>query len=382
MIRKRFVDEVDDRKRIRLNPDFSFPVKRNEDYEGSFPIYKQPQELTSYSIDHERRVWFDDRELKYYHPLIESDTKDLNTGYEKMIKRDENIPEHIDTLLDALTFSGSIKNDKPTADVVTWRGIMTKLLCTPYARREPWKLRASRYNDTIYIEEVRKEETMTEKNKLMSFWGYRFETLCTDTKPPSQIIDSKNDAIVNTNVQYCVVVKTKLGNNSIIMGAEVDCCKDIKPKDPVKQLQNYIELKTSRVIETDRNLYSFERYKLLKFWAQSFLIGLPSIICGFRDDEGKIVKVKEYKTLEIPRMIRNKPNLWNPSVCLNFANSLLDWLRLMITENDVTVTYSIEFEYPFREIKLKCTSHTHIFLTQRYLDGTVEHEIGGERVRH
>lgn len=31
------------------------------------------------------------------------------------------------------------------------------------------------------------------------------------------------DGIVDTNLQYCTVVRTKIGKNSIIMGAEVDC---------------------------------------------------------------------------------------------------------------------------------------------------------------
>jgi len=31
------------------------------------------------------------------------------------------------------------------------------------------------------------------------------------------------DGIVDTNLQYCTVARTKLGRNSIIMGAEVDC---------------------------------------------------------------------------------------------------------------------------------------------------------------
>lgn len=41
----------------------SFRLKRTQDYEGSFPPYKQPQEVTSYSIDHQRHVWFDNREM-------------------------------------------------------------------------------------------------------------------------------------------------------------------------------------------------------------------------------------------------------------------------------------------------------------------------------
>lgn len=65
-----------------------------------------------------------------------------------MIQRDESIPEHIDTLLDALTNANAKQPDDSqiTADIVTWRGIMTKILCTPYSRKEPWELRATKHN--------------------------------------------------------------------------------------------------------------------------------------------------------------------------------------------------------------------------------------------
>jgi hypothetical protein len=52
-------------KRVKHNTISPFRIRRTEEYEGSFPIYKQPQELTSYSIDFERRVWFDNREMVY-----------------------------------------------------------------------------------------------------------------------------------------------------------------------------------------------------------------------------------------------------------------------------------------------------------------------------
>lgn len=150
----------------------------------------------------------------------------------------------------------------------------------------------------------------------MSYWGYRFETLSTLSKAPHQVtkgdveLQKRLTESANTNIQYCIVVKTRLGKNSILMGAEVDCCRDVKPTDSLAQPSNYIELKTSRIIQTERNQYSFDRYKLLKFWAQSFLVGVPRVICGFRDDDGQILDVVQYKTLEIPRQVREKPNTW------------------------------------------------------------------------
>ena len=54
-------------------------------------------------------------------------------------------------------------------------------------------------------------------------------------------------------------------------------------------------------------LYLFllvSRFKLLKWWAQSFLLGIPKIIGGFRDDEGIVRRLEVFKTLEIPKMLR------------------------------------------------------------------------------
>lgn len=56
-------DDNQQHKRRKINPLPSFRLNRTESYQGSFPVYKQPQEITSYSIDHERRVWFDNREM-------------------------------------------------------------------------------------------------------------------------------------------------------------------------------------------------------------------------------------------------------------------------------------------------------------------------------
>ena len=76
-----------------------------------------------------------------------------------------------------------------------------------------------------------------------------------------------------------------------------------------------MELKTSRMIEHPRQQDTFHRHKLLKFWIQSFLGGVPHICCGFRDDAGLVHELRMLKTLEIPRMVRSKANMWDPGTC-------------------------------------------------------------------
>ncbi|CAG8485103.1 3384_t:CDS:2 [Paraglomus occultum] len=202
-------------------------------------------------------------------------------------------------------------------------------------------------------------DNATPRHKLMTYWGYKFENLCTVSVQPSEITSSdhpellsRKSSVVNNNVQYCSVAKAALGKNKIIIGAEVDCLSDVKPEKGGNPIDKYIELKTSKVMTRDKDKINFEKYKLIKYWTQSFLIGIPRIIVGFRDDNGFVKHLKEYKTLEIPRMVRGKRNMWDANVCLNFANNFLSWLRTVIVEDDPRASYLIRFKEPFREIEV------------------------------
>lgn len=87
-----------------------------------------------------------------------------------------------------------------------------------------------------------------------------------------------------------------------------------------------LELKTSMTIRGHRDEARFEK-KLLKFYFQSFLLGVPEIIVGFRSPNGQLVTVQSYKTLEIPRMVRGKQNAWDPQICLSWGETFLAWIK-------------------------------------------------------
>ena len=68
-----------------------------------------------------------------------------------------------------------------------------------------------------------------------------------------------------------------------------------------------MELKTNRLLEHPRAVASFERYKMLKLWGQSFPVGVQKIVIGFRDDHGNCTKVGPFdvgsntSTLDSPK---------------------------------------------------------------------------------
>lgn len=97
-------------------------------------------------------------------------------------------------------------------------------------------------------------------------------------------------------------------------------CKPERKEDPV----HWVELKTSAEIRNDRDMLKYER-KLLKFWAQSFLLGVPTIIVGFRDQEGIVHRLEELDTASIPGKVKKMGRgSWDGNICINFAAAFLE----------------------------------------------------------
>jgi hypothetical protein len=89
----------------------------------------------------------------------------------------------------------------------------------------------------------------------------------------------------------------------------------------VPGLADYVELKTYKEIRTDKDQWSWRRYrflplvcelidhidcnryKLLAFWIQSYIVGVSHIVCGFRDQNGIVKQPPQMlTTTAIPRM--------------------------------------------------------------------------------
>ena len=116
---------------------------------------------------------------------------------------------------------------------------------------------------------------------------------------------------------------------------------DVKPAEKGAPI-NWVELKTSAEIRSDRDLDNFER-KMMKFWIQSFLLGVPKIIVGFRSREGVLVKLEEIETVTIPETARRRGRAgWDGNTCINFASAFLECgLPLLFNVMGVTKLTSI-----------------------------------------
>lgn len=68
----------------------------------------------------------------------------------------------------------------------------------------------------------------------------------------------------------------------------------------------------------------YER-KLLKYWIQSFLLGVPKIIVGFRSQRGILQRLEELETKNIPGMVKRQgKGTWDGNLCINFTAAFLD----------------------------------------------------------
>lgn len=97
-------------------------------------------------------------------------------------------------------------------------------------------------------------------------------------------------------------------------------CRPDRKEDPI----NWVELKTTAELISDKEKLKYER-KLLKFWAQSFLLGVPKIVVGFRDRSGMLLRLEELETHVLPGKVKREGRgSWDGNTCINFTAAFLE----------------------------------------------------------
>jgi RAT1-interacting protein len=124
------------------------------------------------------------------------------------------------------------------ADIITWRGMMTKLMTAAFERFDGFDMRATVFQGTIFIEEdheakMRRNSRNTSgpgpggiPNDVYAYMGYKFESLCLIPDiwdaTSRDFIEGRERHVVSNRAQYCSIVRTGIGPFSMIMGGEVD----------------------------------------------------------------------------------------------------------------------------------------------------------------
>ncbi|KAL8848678.1 MAG: hypothetical protein Q9221_006287 [Calogaya cf. arnoldii] len=324
---------------------------------GENASIRRPKEIAFFSYDDAHEFYLDDRSLRYYYPPTIG--ADLSEGFDSFQQLDDTADDHLDSLLKTIIDLETRTGEKCQADLITWRGMMTKIMAIPFDMFNgiPCKtallIVSCLIKPTVdsFIEENHAHKLQSRdaqhhqvsrpgsaSQDLMSYWGYKFETLALIPAPWAETsrdyIESREDLVVNNYAQYCSVVRTGIGKSKLILGGEVDALWDAKPSrtdDPI----NWVELKTAATPLCDRDVLKYER-KLLKFWIQSFLLGVPRIIVGFRSKDGILQSLEELETSQIPRLVKQRgKGTWDGNSCINFTATFLDWLKSTIVGEGV-----------------------------------------------
>ncbi|KAA8563743.1 hypothetical protein EYC84_011761 [Monilinia fructicola] len=264
----------------------------------------RPQEIAHFSYDDNHEFRLDDSSIRWYYPPDIG--TDLNRGFDTFRKHDDSKDEHLESLLKALIEREKVIGVKTDADIIA----------SLFDSRDGFQMNATCFEGTIFIEEDHQYKVNSRARQdarqqprpgrpsgdAMSFWGYKFETLCLMPNPWSETsrdyIENRDSEIVNNHAQYCSIVKTKIGSNVLVIGGEVDgIYKGSKSEDG--KSTEWVELKTSVTPRHRGDEQNFEK-KLLKFWLQSFLLGVPHIIVGKRNPDGILESVERINTAKIP----------------------------------------------------------------------------------
>lgn len=339
---------------------------------------KQPKEVFSFARDINGEWIYGDAEAKdqamSYYYLPDSDVGkhiDLGAGVAKFKKiPDEQNVGDFPALLKAIKLHEEQSGARINTNIVSFRGLMTKLLVLPYNLKDAVSMYVVPFDGQLFVKNDEQAELARRNaqdqdpnanSARFEYVGYKFEAVATLPKPwaetPRLTIEKRNKKLVNNYEQYISVVKTGIGKAKVLLAGEVDCVFDYVPEDPKENIVlHYAELKTSRVMEHTGQVVNFEK-KLFRTWAQSFLLGVGTVIYGFRDDKLLLQGVEVYKTEEIPVLIKDNKltDQGNKIACTNalkWYGAVIEWLVEQIDASDESKAYKISYDPGSRTFSL------------------------------
>ncbi|XP_069491264.1 decapping and exoribonuclease protein-like [Ambystoma mexicanum] len=248
-------------------------------------------------------------------------------------------------------------------DFVVRRGHLAKVLVTPHIRYG-WKLAVTLFRGTYFLLEVTDDEDFTEAGDRINYMGHKFEQYMTSATPgqapnPSDVLDM--------NEAFYSLVTASLKSHSLLLCAEVDS------EDPTARHlaapTRYVELKTTPMQGEAGKVSSVKK---LRWWAQSFLGGVPRILVGFKNDEQTVVKCKMFDVtphglLQAAPPAREMPDFWKPAVCMNFLAAFLSFVKEVVVEDNYALVHVFSWN-PHEDVHYSVKrGPEHCFLLPQYV---------------
>ncbi|XP_074648874.1 decapping and exoribonuclease protein-like [Tubulanus polymorphus] len=338
-------------------------------YRGFFS-YRKPTEIGCFSVD-ETKAFCDDgkAKLKVFCPPPENQDFqfDLKLGFDSFIDAFSKLKVDCvhagnceNNLIWLIKHNRNLKADF----ICLGGGILHKIVCSPYAS-DDWALGVSKFNGTLYVCEFATDKKVNsgvtfQRSDEYTYWGHKFEHYVTrkitDERPENRLTPINNTECYRSVMQADINKK-----HSLIFNAEIDCFGRARADRPHDE---YIELKTHH------KLRHIHRLKLLRWWAQSFLNGTKTIVCGFRDDDGIVDRIQSYEVDNLPKMEAPGPP-WRTDVCMNFYSEFLSFVKKTVIEDDPKVVYMFRFDPDERRrvvVEKKPRGSPNVFMPDWYIE--------------
>ena len=282
---------------------------------------------------------------------------DLNRGIENFVPNSPDSPIGVEIVIEAILKSGTEVHD---GGVITFRNNLNKIFGTVFQMNSGWTVDGIRLStqqkEIILLDIVNKPSTET-KFDINTIYGYQFEANCC------------GQGIADATKEYGMLSSTKIFRRSakasglhLYIGAEIDAYEDAGPisqtcdeqsePPPVECLR---ELKTFRKPAHPGQKRTLYGLKYPKWWLQSYLVGVPSLILGARNEDGIVEEILSIKTLELPRTSWNHGMLWSPTQALAFGLDVLTWMKGIVTDHSLGRVRHFRFEYK-PELCMICVS--------------------------
>ncbi|CAG9782983.1 unnamed protein product [Diatraea saccharalis] len=305
-------------------------------YSKSFPNFNRPKVIGYIGLEN----------LMYARNIGNKNVHfDLNLHLDKAKRKPTNLDVKLNDLLQFLLeherrLNFSLERNLSNARIFCYRGLMTCVACTPYENKDPWKIAVILFKGNIFLcardteEKIYQKCHMTEQDKKFTSWGYKFEQYMLSESPDAEPVP---DVPVDETKEFSLVFTTNLNQHTIVYGAEMDGIRcDKAPVTTVPTGENpdrivqylsdkeFVELKTNRHIQFAKQETNFRRFKTKKWWCQSFLADIDTIVCGFRDDNGIVEELKVYPIRELAKI---SERFWKPNVCFNFLDTFFTYVK-------------------------------------------------------
>lgn len=105
-------------------PAHRFPIQPLNRFSGTSATIKRPREIAHFSYDDDHIYQHDESGINYYAPPPMG--ADLKEGFDTFKHYEDKEDPHLDSLLKALMDTEPAK-EHVKADLMTWRGMMTKV---------------------------------------------------------------------------------------------------------------------------------------------------------------------------------------------------------------------------------------------------------------